>query len=113
MIVSLANYTGVPSAFKRHSATAISIVPYFGYDCSMPPRRPSRNSKHHSLKSHCGSCGRPRQKDEVFSNRGMCADCGLCNMVAWSLGLTHVYYTIEEINSKIVYSYRGPVVKVA
>jgi hypothetical protein len=113
VIVSLANYTGVPSAFKRHFQTAIPYCTLFGYHCPMSPRRPSRNSKHHSLKSHCGNCGRPRQPDEVFSNRGMCEDCGLCNMVAWSLGLTHTYYTIEDINTKLVYSYRGPVVKVA
>lgn len=113
MIVSLANYTGVPSAFKRHSATAISIVAYFGYDCRMRTRTIGRNNRHNTLKANCGYCGRKRETDETFSQRGICADCALCHMVSQHLGLTKTYYTIEEINSKIVYSYRGPVVKVA
>jgi uncharacterized Fe-S radical SAM superfamily protein PflX len=79
----------------------------------MSPRTLSHSSRSHTLIKKCKLCSRKRGIDEKFSRRGICPDCAVCNMVAQHLGLTHVYYTIEEINSKLVYSYRGPVVKVA
>jgi len=33
--------------------------------------------------------------------------------MAWMLGMTHVYYTIESINRGIQLSYTGPVIKAA
>lgn len=79
----------------------------------MAMRRVSRSNSDYSLKKHCRLCSRPREKGETFSRRGMCDDCAVSNMVAYALGLSHVYYTIEEINSALVWSYRGPVQKVA
>lgn len=61
----------------------------------------------------CSACKRERELDELFSKRGLCEDCGVCNMVAQYMGMTHVYYSIEEVNTGVKLSYTGPIFKVA
>lgn len=61
----------------------------------------------------CIACKGHRDIVGALSWAGLCEDCGTCHMVAWMLGLTHVYYEIDDVNWALKLSYTGPVIKVA